>query len=410
MARKNLVAKHEIFQKEKLVLSQYEFPKKYLITLDVYKAYDFVNIDLLNNWILNDINIPYDAKEEWIEELKDLNALNFDVSGNIIYRTQGLPQGSELSPYLFNYYITRILEDDRIRNLFDEDMKVTIYADNIIIVSKKPYLDNLLWIVLLNAEFSRFNFSFKEDFTIEEIKGVALPNNINLDMKELEGNKTKILGFPISFYQNYFTINTNAFKFTLKYRFSGIPYKMIMIAKKFIIPKYRFYHTLLYVSSTKEAMQQYVEWFKSRLRFWLMRTIVTVKIPDEMLEYLIGEKESYKILQYGNVINTYSFWFTYFTEFFNEDVNNHEIINKLVALANLMWLAQTPLTTKSIKEIIFSDKPIPNRNSFINYELYPNKNMMVKSFKTIDRLYNCFIADKNPFIELYDHSKYYELK
>lgn len=53
---------------------------------DIAKAYDNVDLDLLNQIIL-EMNPPADVLIEWQDELRDLKVLNMDVSGVCINRS-----------------------------------------------------------------------------------------------------------------------------------------------------------------------------------------------------------------------------------------------------------------------------------------------------------------------------------
>ena len=375
---------------------------KYLIVLDVHKAYDFVKLDILNNWIINDDKISELAKVEWLDQLDDFRALNFDISGHILKRTRGIPQGSELSPYLFNYYMTRILEQPEIVDLL-KDSAISIYADNIFIVNYKTEMENVNLVKNLNREFMKYNFVFKADeLRIVQIDGIGYPTKMK-PVKQLDKfDSFKILGQRISIINNKYILNPNDMLFDIKYKYSDYPYKMINIAKKYIIPKFNFHLSVLELWS-KELVKQYTNSFKTKLHNWLQQALVTRKIPGVMIDYLIGLKPLTD--KYGSVGNTYTFWITKFNNDFGTETKNYKACNRLLYLADIIWEEKIPLTIRSIKKIIFDEEYTPNKIEIKQYENYGNEGKLVKTFQALDRVFNSFVTEKNPLSEIYNLDK-----
>ena len=92
---------------------------------DITKSYDNVDLDKLKRIIL-EMNPPDEVRLEWEDELRDLRTLNMDVSGVCIKRSNGLPQGSELAPGLFNIYTTYILNHLTV----SDQIEIAVFADN----------------------------------------------------------------------------------------------------------------------------------------------------------------------------------------------------------------------------------------------------------------------------------------
>ena len=116
--------------------------KHYIAIADVTKAYDNVDLDILDRMVMG-LNPPPDVVQEWKQELYDLRELYFNIGSFTIKRTNGLPQGSELAPLLFNFFISHILKSEefyRIVELFEID--VYVYADNWLISC--AYKDNII--------------------------------------------------------------------------------------------------------------------------------------------------------------------------------------------------------------------------------------------------------------------------
>ena len=376
---------------------------KYLIALDVHKAYDFVMLDILDAFIQNDPFFTSVEKEEWQEELRDLRALNMDISGNIIYRSQGIPQGSELAPYLFNYYMSRILEDPIIIELL-KDCEFVIYADNIFIVNDFDNVEKCQLLVSnLNKAFKKYNFSFKNKYRIIYVAGIGYPTTM-CKIDELDKYDTiKILGMKFSLIEHprnglLMILNLNDGFFKLKYKFSGPGYKMINIAKRYIIPKYNFYNSLLYNAALKD---DYRNWFKKELRNWLKSSIVTVKISDNMLEHILGNIDKYSYFDFGNIYNTYSYWFNEFTTDFQME-NNFKMLNKIKQLSKFIWDNKIPLTEKSLDIICLEDRA-ENLNTINKYPRYQKDINLVKSFRHLDILFNKFVTNQNPLSDSFDY-------
>ena len=176
---------------------------KYLIALNVHKAYESVMLYILDQFIQNDIYFTDFEKEEWQAEVEDLKASNIDISGNNIYSSQGIPQDSELAPYLLNYYMSRILEDPIIIKLL-KDCEFTIYADNIFIVNNFDNEEMCKKLVVnLNNAFNKYNFSFKREYRIIKIDDFSFPNEFkksneldNYQSINISGIKFNPIEFP----------------------------------------------------------------------------------------------------------------------------------------------------------------------------------------------------------------------
>ena len=317
-----------IFEKNSELLTIDLEKYKYLIALGVHKAYDSVMLYMLDSFIQNDPYFTNSEKEEWQEEVKDFSALNIDISGNNIYRFQGIPQDSELAPYLLNYYMSRILEDPIIIKLLN-DCEITIYADNIFILNNFDNEEMCRKLVVnLNNAFNKYNFSFKKEYRIINIGGFSFPNDF-IKAKEFDNYqsiKTSVIKFSSIEYSRE-KLNFNEILFNSKYKFSGPCYKMINIAKRNITSKCNFYNSLLY---TKHLKQDYKNLLKRELRNWLKANLIIVKISNNIIEICSNNNKIYVNFKYYKDDTKFgnSYIYSFKIEFtFNKDLLD---INKYI--------------------------------------------------------------------------------
>ena len=106
--------------------SQNEGLKKHLL-IDVKKAFDSINrVKLLEM-------LKEDFKEEelglFINILEIYNSIEIDMLDSKIYPTRGGPQGSSIVPLLFCYYLSKGINNLKLRN----GVKIQAYADDLII-------------------------------------------------------------------------------------------------------------------------------------------------------------------------------------------------------------------------------------------------------------------------------------
>ena len=105
---------------------KYNYNKSLLI--DIKKAYDSVNRGLLKDIILKTIG---DSGKILIDFTSIYNRLTTVINGKEINNIYGLPQGSAISPILFNLYINEALE--KINQI--DNLSAQAYADDLILQS-----------------------------------------------------------------------------------------------------------------------------------------------------------------------------------------------------------------------------------------------------------------------------------
>ena len=116
------LAKAMIFYKAK----KYNYEKALLI--DIQKAYDTVNLDILTDIIEKTFN-NIGKKKILNNFIKIYKGLILIINGTEINMSRGLPQGSALSPLFFNLYINGVLKQINENN----NTQSQAYADDMIL-------------------------------------------------------------------------------------------------------------------------------------------------------------------------------------------------------------------------------------------------------------------------------------
>lgn len=272
---------------------------QYIIVADIVKAYDNVDLTILDNFLCQKINDPLVALQ-WKDELADLKTININVNGEIIQRTKGLPQGSKLGPLLFNMYTEYILST--ISNIIENyNAKLFIYADNwAILLTASTYLDALEFYNSINAKLQNVGMTFeipetlisrvdrKDDFP-------SIPNSnwpLERITKELQNfNKDmeshKLLGWPLVFYKinNEFCVSFKGSEllFELDHIYSYYWKDAIQFWIIRIISKFKYKYEGIYYSGFAKLAALYRLWFVKTSYFWLKKYLLSFEVSYEFI-------------------------------------------------------------------------------------------------------------------------------
>ena len=108
--------------------------RKIYVFVDLRKAYDSVRRDQLFEMLMEDYkNSPERMKiVETLLKLHKNGELIFDQE-KVIPVTQGVPQGSPLSPRLFNYYLDKAIKSSKVLQKAAEKGELLAFADDILL-------------------------------------------------------------------------------------------------------------------------------------------------------------------------------------------------------------------------------------------------------------------------------------
>lgn len=114
--------------------------KTVVVFMDLTAAYDHVNVEILTN-ILNNLDIPDKLIQLTTQFLRNRRILMRSGYGNMIgpqTANNGLPQGSTLSPLLFNLYTKSLREE------IGENIKLIQYADDMTLICTGPDMEEII--------------------------------------------------------------------------------------------------------------------------------------------------------------------------------------------------------------------------------------------------------------------------
>ena len=365
----------KIQDKKKLSLNKLEYNftnltnTHILIYFDLNKAYDNVNIDLLNDLIANDPEINPELKRLWIPEYFAIKNYILSIGSKILYRKIGLAQGSSLSPMLFNYYISKILEVNALyRYINDPNIKTYIYADNILILTNKEYSIEYINDMIDAYTFAcaQFNLSFNNPI-IKRFTKVGIPI-CDLDVFPNIKDTFKILGIEFYIINNSLCINYYPMIFNIKRINCCSFYIAIKYIKKYHLPKFNYYFKFIKCINNIQA-EAYKTWFIDKINNWIKNVAIIYKLPNDCIENIFFHSDEDSL---HDQYNYYSFWVGNFVHKFDDPIlDKYKILcdeihkNKFIDTVNMI-------------EFIYHGKI---------YNSDFRKHPAIKSLKTLDDIY-----------------------
>ena len=372
--------------------------KHYMSMADVAKAYD--NVDLLTlDKIIISLNPPDVVLKQWKDELYDLNELNMGIGSETILRTNGLPQGSELAPLLFNLYTSYILNLEEFSNLTSKfNLEIYVYADNWVI-----YTDNQQNLYSSVLEINELLKCYSLEFTIEEIdamrfdkleENVPNPERIKTqkeidkfyDDEKKDTNPIKFLGFSFAIFQNKLRLISGESRFNLANCRTEEPYEVFRFYKTYILGKFRYYYETFKIWDPGKAMI-YKEWLWLQTLKWMRKRLITLKISrkwfEDALDSTNAENEILK--------KYYVFYWKDFNELNEYEESKRGLLARLKQVVNFVYERKVRIGIYSVTNFLFS-KENPNIY-FRNYKPTNDKYDMVRTWRILDDLYFCIMAN-----------------
>ena len=378
---------------------------------DITKAYDNVNLDKLDE-IIREMNPPADVLEEWQDELEDLKTLNMNVSGVCIKRSNGLPQGSELAPGLFNIYTTYILNHIEIPFYLD----VAVFADNWVIsgtISKEKMKEE---IIKINFQLVDYNLEFTmNEVEIDQIKKIV--NKPNLEEEEIEEEKKnsheiKFLGVKWYISNNGEAwFDGNDYKWNIPNYASGPGFRILQQYKKFVIPKFRYYHNYLKIVNQKSA-DELEKWLIKKIRFKLQKELIYLKIPNELITELIDPKSLDSEEQIRD--KPLRKYLTYYLQKTHEIIERNldpvqvKFLNKIKKLAKLTKEKSIRFGIYQATNYLYSDKE--PEAYFKDNKMHENFKQLKRTWMILDTIYFAVMAEKRISTTIFKEQENYMMK
>ena len=354
----------------------------YILTLDIYKAYDQLDLEKFDEIMLRDCTDPI-VLDEWAEHKADVQALNMNVNGTIIKRTIGTPQGSELSPFIFNYMTTCILKTI---DFFEVHTKIIIYADNWILLNDN--FDELTQDKNVILETIRqYGFRVEEkDIKIMEFNTLVRSDTINPMFPNIQNNNT-ILGINFINSENKLEIDLSKNTFSINTRRSMDPHNAILMIKKIYNAKFNYYSGIFDIWNPVQY-NIYKMWYRSEIFKKLKIMAVIYKISNELLDSLID----------GNNDPRSNYYWFYAANFDSniETKDNDEYFNTLLNrwkdLASWLFKNEAYLGVHTLVNFIFKSQK--TADEYIKVSI--DKKNKRKTYINMDLLYNCIVTRQNP--------------
>ena len=267
-----------------------------LVVLNIYKAYDNVNLDIIDPYI------PDEVREEWMNAKRHLQ-INKNINGGSIKPTKGISQGSELATVILNFLTTIILKDPLFKKEIEPYWKFAIYTDNWTIWTTELRKNTAYRLIKFKAILNKYGLTFRDnEVKIYESQYLSEIEPINIEHKENKfttklGEGLNQPGRALTLDPNDKIIEINKYKNTCLNNVTNTAFKHDTL--KFLYESFK-------VWSQKTANWY---WYENKLYKWNKQMVINYKNPKELIQNM--NDENTKIKKYGKYAGNYNYRFKY---------------------------------------------------------------------------------------------------
>jgi hypothetical protein len=174
-------------------------------------------------------------------------------------------------------------------------------------------------------------------------------------------------------------------------------YETIKMAKKFLIPKFRYYWTYLSKISKSNA-KEYLLWFKKVLRKWLQHQLIYQNISDDFMIALIFPRKNEYLCAIDLLIDDMEI------ETRNLNENQLKLIKRLKELGNIVVKQHKKIGIYQASNLLFNDLNIEDelkRNEIVYGKPFKRSKMvmdiLMKSIYGENRISTAIFRDQMNF-------------
>jgi hypothetical protein len=275
----------------------------------------------------------------------------------------------------------------------------------------------------MKEEITKINFQLVEynlEFTMNEVevdqitKIVNKPNMNEEDLEEEKKNSHEIKFLGVKWYisrngETWF--DGNDYKWNIPKYASGPGFRILQQYKKFVIPKFRYYHTYLKIVNQKSA-DELEKWLIKKIRFKLQKELIYLKIPNELITELINPKSLDSEEQIRD--KPLRKYLTYYLQ------KSHEIIERNLDPVQMKFIEKIKKLAKLTKEksirfgiyqatnYLYSDKE--PEVYFRDNKTHENFKQLKRTWMILDTIYFAVMAEKRISTTVFKEQENYMMK
>jgi len=167
-----------------------------MIFLDLYKAYDHVDLDKFDEFVKEDMRIGELSEDEGHTMLMAIDLFRktpIQVGKKTFLRGRGIPQGSGLAPMFFNYYVHRLMCGFEKRL----NVRTLAYADNFVLITTEKLVKGVFEEFSKKMEAGGIKVLEEDSVLLFVHRDLQSLSNLSAPWKGKVVEKFKHLGFHI---------------------------------------------------------------------------------------------------------------------------------------------------------------------------------------------------------------------